>query len=51
MQHNKRSLFTCLCLCVATIAMAQQGNVAAGGDASGTGGSMSYSIGQVDYLH
>ncbi len=29
---------------------AQQGNVAAGGDATGTGGSMSYSTGQVDYL-
>lgn len=29
---------------------AQQGNVAAGGEAAGTGGSMSYSIGQVDYL-
>ncbi len=29
---------------------AQQGNVAAGGEATGTGGSMSYSIGQVDYL-
>jgi hypothetical protein len=29
---------------------AQQGNVAGGGDATGTGGSMSYSIGQTDYL-
>jgi hypothetical protein len=29
---------------------AQQGNVAAGGDATGTGGTMSYSIGQTDYL-
>ncbi|MEI6853104.1 MAG: T9SS type A sorting domain-containing protein [Bacteroidota bacterium] len=30
---------------------AQQGNVAAGGDGSGTGGSVSYSIGQVDYIN
>ncbi len=29
---------------------AQHGNVAAGGAATGTGGSMSYSIGQTDYL-
>jgi hypothetical protein len=31
--------------------LAQQGNVAAGGDASGSGGSMSYSIGQSDFLY
>jgi hypothetical protein len=30
--------------------MAQQGFVATGGDATGAGGSVSYSIGQVDYL-
>jgi hypothetical protein len=29
---------------------AQQGNVAAGGDATGQGGIMSYSVGQTDYL-
>jgi len=29
---------------------AQQGPVASGGDASGSGGSASYSIGQIDYL-
>lgn len=33
-----------------TTLIAQQGNVAAGGVATGTGGSVSYSIGQVDYL-
>ncbi len=33
-----------------TSLIAQQGNVAAGGVATGTGGSVSYSIGQVDYL-
>jgi len=31
--------------------LAQQGNVAAGGDAFGSGGSMSYSIGQSDFLY
>ncbi len=50
MQHTKQFLITCLCLCLASTISAQQGNVAAGGDATGTGGSMSYSIGQVDYL-
>ncbi len=34
-----------------TIASAQQGNVSAGGSISGTGGSMSYSVGQTDYLN
>ncbi|MCW3070731.1 MAG: hypothetical protein JWO44_621 [Bacteroidetes bacterium] len=34
---------------IATLS-AQQGTVPAGGDASGTGGSASYSIGQVDYI-
>ncbi|OFZ21296.1 MAG: hypothetical protein A3D92_14225 [Bacteroidetes bacterium RIFCSPHIGHO2_02_FULL_44_7] len=30
--------------------MAQQNTVASGGDASGSGGSVSYSIGQIDYI-
>ncbi len=30
--------------------MAQKGPVAAGGEASGTGGSVSFSIGQIDYI-
>jgi len=38
-----------LFLGIATLS-AQQGTVAAGGDASGAGGSASYSIGQVDYI-
>lgn len=33
-----------------TILHAQQGTVSAGGDASGAGGSASYSIGQVDHI-
>ncbi len=37
---------TILCFSV----FAQQGNVSAGGDATGAGGSMSYSIGQADFL-
>jgi hypothetical protein len=41
---------TCLCLILAISLSAQQGNIAAGGDATGAGGSMSYSIGQTDYL-
>lgn len=32
-------------------AVGQQNAVSAGGDASGTGGSVSYSIGQVDYIN
>ncbi len=40
----------CLVFLAGSQILAQQGNVAAGGDASGAGGSMSYSIGQTDYL-
>lgn len=51
MKHTKHFITTCLFFfnCSA-ILVAQQGNVAAGGEAIGTGGTMSYSIGQVDYL-
>jgi len=51
MKHTKPLPITCLCLFLAATLSAQQGNVAAGGDATGTGGTMSYSIGQVDYLY
>jgi len=51
MKHTKSLPLTCLCLFLATTLSAQQGNIATGGDATGTGGSMSYSIGQVDYLY
>jgi hypothetical protein len=50
MKHTKSLLITFLFLCMAVSLSAQQGNVAAGGDATGTGGSISYSIGQTDYL-
>jgi len=50
LKHLQFSI-TCLLLFLFTSgAFAQQGTVAAGGEATGTGGSMSYSIGQVDYL-
>jgi hypothetical protein len=51
MKHFLFSALTCSLLALAiNNIMAQQGNVAAGGDAAGEGGSMSYSIGQTDYL-
>lgn len=51
MKHVKTLLIAGILFCLPAMNLiAQQGNVAAGGDATGTGGSMSYSIGQVDYL-
>jgi hypothetical protein len=44
------AMVCCLMLFISFGAMAQQGNVATGGEATGTGGTMSYSIGQTDYL-
>ena len=41
------SAFSCFFLC--TGLLAQRNNVSAGGNASGTGGSISFSIGQIDY--
>ena len=38
-------------LCICCTANAQNNTVATGGNASGTQGSMSYSIGQVHYIH
>jgi hypothetical protein len=46
-------IFLCAFLimgCAVNNLVAQQGNVVAGGDATGSGYSMSYSIGQTDYL-
>ena len=40
-----------LFLAVTSIVNAQQGNVSSGGSISGAGGSMSFSVGQTDYLH
>lgn len=39
-----------LVLGISTAAFGQKATVAGGGDASGSGGSVSYSIGQVDYI-
>lgn len=51
MKIINKSLFTALACCAFYFnASAQQNTVTAGGDASGTGGSASYSIGQVDYV-
>jgi hypothetical protein len=48
MTKPKKIIIVLLLFC--GVARAQNGPVAAGGDASGTGGSASYSIGQVDYI-
>ncbi len=39
----------CFLICSSIFLRAQQGSVVTGGDASGAGGSVSYSIGQTDY--
>jgi hypothetical protein len=39
-----------LIICNINIVLAQQGSVATGGEATGTGGTLSYSVGQTDYL-
>jgi Secretion system C-terminal sorting domain len=48
-----KKMILSLCCCIAgfgaTTLYAQQGNLASGGDASGTGGTVSFSIGQVFY--
>ncbi|MGB4204529.1 MAG: T9SS type A sorting domain-containing protein, partial [Bacteroidales bacterium] len=50
MKRIKHVTLLCFLIFSAVAVIGQQGNVAAGGDASGAGGSMSYSIGQIDYL-
>jgi hypothetical protein len=41
----------CILLAASTLcSFAQQGSVASGGQASGSGGTISYSVGQVDYI-
>lgn len=48
----KKVMFTaCLIGIISPSLKAQQGTVAAGGNASGTNGSLSYSIGQIDYIN
>lgn len=48
--HKITGLLAILMLCFAGESMAQKGPVAAGGDAKGTGGSVTYSVGQIDYI-
>ncbi|MCE3280561.1 MAG: hypothetical protein K0S44_2752 [Bacteroidetes bacterium] len=47
---HKLILVSCILSCGAITLKAQKGSVAAGGDATGSGGSVSYSIGQVDHI-
>lgn len=51
MKTLQHVLLICLLLVAGFRVLAQQGNVTGGGDATGSGGSMSYSIGQTDYLY
>lgn len=51
MKYPEHFLTTCLCIFLATTLPAQHGSVAAGGNAAGYGGSMSFSIGQTDFLY
>ncbi len=50
MRKIKHTILLGYFLLFAVTALAQRGIVAAGGNATGAGGSMSYSIGQIDYL-
>lgn len=47
----KKIYSTCLLISATTFSFSQSNTVAAGGDASGAGGSLSYSIGQIDYTN
>lgn len=49
-QTKKRTSSFCFFFALITTITAQQGTVATGGDASGSGGSASYSTGQVDHI-
>jgi len=39
------------CACFSLISLAQKNTVSSGGDATGSGGSASYSVGQIDYIN
>ena len=49
MKHKKMKLSALLMLGFALTTQAQQANTAAGGDATGSGGTVAYSVGQVVY--
>jgi len=51
MKQIKILLLTCLfCTLSLRVIYVQQGNISAGGEAAGKGGTMSYSVGKTDYL-
>ncbi len=50
MKHGKKIVLLSSLLCGGLSLTAQNGPVASGGDASGAGGSASYSVGQIDYI-
>lgn len=47
----KKYTLACTFLCASLLVFSQQNTVSSGGDASGSGGTVSYSIGQIDYTH
>lgn len=49
-RHTLSTLFTLVSLSFSLLALGQQATVAGGGDGSGSGGSISFSVGQVGYL-
>ena len=48
-QKQVQQLFVAMALCISTSVFAQESSVASGGEATGTTGTVSYSIGQVSY--
>lgn len=50
MKHFRQNALLIIAILSSTVLMAQSGIVPAGGDAIGSSGSLSYSVGQVDYL-
>ena len=49
MKHFGKCLMSAIICLSANVALAQQSVIATGGDATGSGGSVSYTVGQIDY--
>ena len=47
----KKIILTGFCSCLTLLSFSQQNTTASGGNATGTGGTVSYSIGQIDYTN
>lgn len=47
----KKIILTSCCACLTLLSFSQQNVTSSGGDATGTGGSVSYSVGQIDYIN